>query len=85
MYPRVVPQRLPRFLDTRLDDERRLARILLETGDEAPPSATGSTSGGDPARLRGLPAVGRGVSGTMPGTGPLAALIANERRRRPRT
>jgi hypothetical protein len=33
-------------------------------------------------RLRGLPAIGRGVSGAIAGSNPSAALIAKERRRR---
>jgi hypothetical protein len=74
---------LPRFIDTRAEDERKLARILLETGEEAPPlNSAGATAAGDPARLRGLPAIGRGCAGAVRGTNPLAALLASARRQR---
>ena len=78
-----MPQQLPRFLaDTqRIEDEKKLAKILLETGEAAPPRAqVGATSGGDPARLRGLPAIGRNVSGATVETDPVRALLAKERR-----
>lgn len=35
----------------------------------------------DPADLRGIPCIARGVGGTSPGTNPLTALIAAERLR----
>ena len=55
-----------------------LARVLLEL-DEKP---SGRTAAGDRDRLRGIPAVGvRGGRGAIPGTDPLRALLANERRR----
>lgn len=79
-------RRLPRYLDThqeRIEFERKLARILLETGEPAPPKLThASAAGGDCARLRGLPAVAPGVGGAIHGTDPLRALLATERRRR---
>lgn len=67
-----MPQPLPRFLDTRAEDERKLARILLETGASVPEPArtAGATAGGDERRLRGIPAIGRGVSGAISGTQP---------------
>lgn len=66
-----------------LGDERKLAAILLETGEALPVKQTaGSTSGGDEQRLRGLPAVGRGVSGAIKGTDPLGEVIRREGRRR---
>ncbi len=76
---------LPRFLAhlQKVEDARKLARIVLEAGgDEEPPKqSAGATSGGDWERLRGLPAIGRGVSGAIRGTDPVRALIAKERRR----
>ena len=43
-------------------------------GDEEPlERVAGARSGGDERALRGLPAIGRGVSGTMPGTDPVQA------------
>jgi hypothetical protein len=42
---------LPRYLDTRAEDQRKLARILLETGEEAPPaSSAGVTAAGAGSR-----------------------------------
>jgi hypothetical protein len=39
-------------------------------------------TGDDLERLRGLPAIAPGVRGVTPGTDPLGALLAKERRRR---
>jgi hypothetical protein len=83
-----VPQRLPRFYSRtlqRLEDERRLARILLEVGaleaaDAKSTPATRSASGHDRQRMRGLPLIARGApSGASPGTDPMAALLRKER------
>jgi hypothetical protein len=65
-----------------MKDAERLTRILLEVGagEDEPPKVTGQTPVGDWERLRGLPAVGRGVSGAMRGTDPLRALLAKESR-----
>ena len=64
--------------------------VPLTFGDERPvitrdePVEVGTElAGGDPARLRGLPAIGRGVSGSTVETDPVRALLAKERRRRP--
>lgn len=71
---------LPRFTDTRLQDEAKLARILLETGEPAPPpTAQRATLPGDTRRLRGIPVAG-GATGTSPGTDPLAALLTKQPR-----
>jgi hypothetical protein len=80
---------LPRFYirQQRIEDERRLAQILLETGgsvDEVERDAGGprlvsrSADGHDPARLRGLPAIGRNVTGATVATNPVAALLRKE-------
>lgn len=64
---------LPRFHahHQRIDDERKLARILLETGEPAPTTQRpGATAGGDERKLRGIPAIGRGVTGAIPGSVP---------------
>jgi hypothetical protein len=84
-YALAVPQPLPRAfrLQERAADERKLAQILLETGEPAPPpQSAGATAPGDGRRLRGIPAVGKGSAGTMFGTDPLRALLAKEQRRR---
>jgi hypothetical protein len=53
----------------------------LEAGGELEPIAPGGTAAGDSRTLRGIPAIGRGVSGTMPGTSPMGALMRSERPR----
>jgi len=62
----------------------RQARLLAELAREAAPDVPmrrGATAGGDPARLRGLLAIGRGCSGAVRGTDPERALLAKEQRR----
>ena len=83
-----VAQLLPRFQrrQQEVEDERRIARIILETGGSEKDARASlrlvsrSADGHDPARLRGLPAIGRNVSGEIPGTNPLAALLRKEAR-----
>jgi len=78
------PELLPRFRRRQLeaDEERKLAAIMLETGEA--PDGNGSiplrrsADGQDPARLRGLPAIGRNVSGARVDTDPVRALLAKE-------
>lgn len=71
-----MSQPLPRYLDTNDDLERKLARILIETGEETPPATVSrATLPGDTRRLRGIPVCGPNVGGTSPGTNPLAALL----------
>lgn len=70
---------LPRYLDPD-DFQQKLARILLETGEPAPPTTvTKATLSGDTRRLRGIPAIGYGVAGASPGTNPLTELLRNIR------
>ena len=53
------------------EQARQLARIAREQrGDDGSQRPTGVTAAGDERRLRGLPAVGRGVSGAIRGTSP---------------
>jgi hypothetical protein len=73
---------LPRFdRELQLEDAKKMRRVVIETGhdDEL---VTCATAGGDPRRLRGIPAVGRGTGGAIAGSDPLAALLAKEGRRR---
>ena len=70
-----MTQVLPRFFDTRKQDEQKIARILLETGEAAPVvTVTKATLPGDKRRLRGIPVAG-GACGTSPGTDPLHETI----------
>jgi hypothetical protein len=54
----------------RLEDQRRLGRILLETDTTTTATVARATLPGDTRRLRGIPAVARGVPGVSPGTDP---------------
>lgn len=69
---------LPRFNAAmqRIDDERKLAKILLESGADLPDDRKHShaTAPGDTRKLRGIPAIGRGVAGVMPRTNPTSEL-----------
>jgi hypothetical protein len=51
------------------ENARILARITLETAAEGKTLA-GATAAGDSRKLRGIPAIGRGVSGAIPGSQP---------------
>ena len=66
------------------EQARILAEVLLELPDDVP---TGrqyrGSNGADHHKLRGLPAIGRGVAGCVPGTDPVRALMAKQNRRRP--
>lgn len=65
-------QILQRWLDQRTLDaeqERKLARIAMETGSSVEHVGP-MRAGGDTTRLRGIPAIGRGVSGEIRGTRP---------------
>jgi hypothetical protein len=52
-----------------LEWERKLGRIMLETGLALPRSSPAKLPG-DPDALRGIPMVGRGIGGAMRGTKP---------------
>ena len=60
--------------------ERMLAKIAMETGSEAPSSSQAKLPG-DARALRGIPAIGHGVGGTMSGTQPEQETIRREDRR----
>jgi hypothetical protein len=49
-----------------------LVQIARDTATSDTPirSAKGATAGGDERKLRGIPAIGRGVAGAMAGTSP---------------
>ena len=63
------------------EDAAKVTKIVAQAAEfEESASAVGATSGGDAARLRGLPAVSRRTSGAVSGTDPVRALLAKERR-----
>ena len=76
---------LPRFdsIAEQRDWERKLKRLDLDR-DDGEPAPTGTTAAGDPRRLRGLPAIGRNVTGARLDQDAVRALLAKERRRRRR-
>jgi hypothetical protein len=79
----LMPQPLPRYVALELqhrEDAAKLARILVETDGPAEPHIRPSARGGDWQRMRGVPCVGPGIGGTSPGTDPVRALLAKERR-----
>lgn len=57
-----------------------LAEFARETGEGL--TFGGATAAGDERKLRGIPAIGRGVAGAIPDTNPLAAVLAKESVRR---
>lgn len=64
---------LPRYNPPADNWPQKLERILLETGEPAPETSSNTktfTDHTDNARLRGIPAIGRGVAGAIPGTAP---------------
>jgi hypothetical protein len=68
-----VSQLLRRFnaYSERIEDERKVARIVLESRDaDLPASVARATLPGDTRRLRGIPVCARGVAGVSPGTNP---------------
>lgn len=73
-----MPQPLPRSYRRQLqaEDAEKVDRIVRDAEAFA-----GVTAGGSWQGLRGLPAVGRGCSGAIPGTRPATALLAKERQR----
>lgn len=61
-----------RHLELAAHIERKIARIERETADTPTDTKTaaGATAGGDSRKLRGIPAIGRSVTGAIPGTVP---------------
>lgn len=74
---------LPRFYAhiTRIHDQAAVDQAVRQAADTTPTTVQRATLPGDNRRLRGIPAVARGVAGVSPGTDPYAA---TERKMRPR-
>ncbi len=64
-------------LTVQLEDQ--LHEIARDT-ETTPIVNTKATAAGDGRKLRGIPALAHGVSSTVPGTDPLKAILAKERR-----
>jgi hypothetical protein len=72
-----------RLVQTQADVWKACEQAAAEGRDVARPSPRWKVPVGDDLqRLRGLPAVSRGLGSVMPGTQPERALLAKERRRR---
>lgn len=58
--------------DLRAAQAKALAEIIRNVDPDDPPTAKiyRTTAGGDERKLRGIPAIGRGVAGAIPGTNP---------------
>lgn len=66
---------LPRYTDQAIHHdplEAMLARHEAQLAQARAKVAAGHTLDADPADLRGIPCIARGVGGTSPGTNPLA-------------
>ena len=60
--------------------QAEIAREVLDVDDEdVYAGLSWGAAAGDSRKLRGVPVISRGVSGTQPGSDPLAALLAKER------
>jgi hypothetical protein len=70
-HPGPTPGQPLAYRNAQLDTHNAttLARIVAETSIEDRP-VTGATAGGDERKLRGIPAIARGVPGHIPGTRP---------------
>ncbi|PWU25182.1 MAG: hypothetical protein C5B48_02620 [Candidatus Rokuibacteriota bacterium] len=70
-----VAQLLPRYriLETEAEREQRITNLVLES--ERSVSTPIGMAGADAARLRGIPAVSRGVGSAIPGTQPEQAVL----------
>jgi hypothetical protein len=68
----------------RVEQAAILAEILLEIDPDDEKIVDRhkhiASNGGDSQKLRGLPAIGRGVQGALHGSNPVEALLAKERR-----
>lgn len=55
--------------DLHAKNAQLIAQLARDTAPEVPMRAS-ATPAGDERKLRGIPAIGRGVSGAIPGTQP---------------
>lgn len=64
--------------DVRREEALRQQQRVDEITSQPDQETIVGTAGGDSQRLRGIPAIGRGVDGSIPGTDPLEAYLAKE-------
>ena len=83
-----VSEILPRFYKRlqEIEDAQKIGKLLLEVDAESYPDSNGrvrraSADGHNRDRRRGTPIISKGVSGTAPGTDPVAELLRKEARR----
>lgn len=62
-------------------DAQAKAAVRAATEQAGPRIASSRSAEGDERRLRGIPAIGRGVSGEIPGTHPEKAVVARREAR----
>lgn len=67
---------LPRYINTTLADQRKVDKAVGDSEDRTVTTVARATLAGDERRLRGIPVVGRGISG---GENPLVVLLGKER------
>ncbi len=64
--------------EVRREEAARQDRKVSEVTNQPEEEPMVGVAGGDSRRLRGIPAIGRGVDGSIPGTDPLEAYLAKE-------
>lgn len=74
---------LPRYFDRnrRVEAVRRAPAAVAVAAEPAAPSFKGDALLVDQQRLRGIPAIGRGVSGAIASTDPFRGAVERARRR----
>ena len=70
---------LPRYLHTTSIDAAKVDRIISQTQGT---TLTNPMHLANPAELRGIPCIARGVGGTQPGSNPLSETIARDSKKR---
>jgi hypothetical protein len=74
-----------RLREQRAHDAARVAQNVFDNGEAPPSDEKGrhtQTNGGDEEKLRGIPAIGRGVGGTMRGSDPYHEVARRDQQRR---
>lgn len=64
------PRLLPRFFRRQTEADDRAKRDRIERDSVVVVPSPGASAPGDTRKLRGIPAIGRGVAGATPGSDP---------------